>query len=132
MGNDAIDRAIKRAPATATAGRTSRSPTRVTRPGGSPLLIDVLTDNRNRAGAEVRSVFSPAWAGRWRSLAPLGVAVLPTQGRRCSSTALGRRRTTLMLAALDAGAEDIADEGDTWRITSDSVRPWKSLRGVAR
>ena len=40
------------------AAPTRRSRTRATRPGGVALLIDVLTDNRNRTGAEVRNVFT--------------------------------------------------------------------------
>ena len=37
---------------------TSRSPTRATRPAAWPCYVEVLTDNRNRTGAEVRSIFT--------------------------------------------------------------------------
>jgi YebC/PmpR family DNA-binding regulatory protein len=82
-------------------------------PGGVALLIDVLTDNRNRTGAEVRSVFSrlggsmaEPGAVSWQ-FSRAGVVLVP--------------RTTseddVMLAALEAGVEDIVDEGDAWRLT---------------
>ena len=77
------------APASSRASPTSRSPTRATRPGGVALLIDVLTDNRNRTGAEVRSVFSQASAARWPSRARwrgssagAGVILVAASGRR--------------------------------------------------
>ncbi len=58
MTNDAIDRAIKRGTGEA-GGETYESITyEGYAPGGVALLIDVLTDNRNRTGAEVRSIFT--------------------------------------------------------------------------
>src|SRR6185503_14341144 len=58
MTNDAIDRAIKRGTGEDD-GRTYEAITyEGYGPGGVGLLIDVLTDNRNRTGAEVRNIFS--------------------------------------------------------------------------
>ncbi len=58
MTNDAIDRAIKRGTGEDD-GRTYEAITyEGYAPGGVALLIDVLTDNRNRTGAEVRNIFS--------------------------------------------------------------------------
>ena len=58
MTNDAIDRAIKRG----TGEQTGASYESITyegyAPGGVALLIDVLTDNRNRTSGDVRAVFS--------------------------------------------------------------------------
>ena len=58
MTNDAIDRAIKRGTGEGDGRHLRGDHLRGLRAGGVALLIDVLTDNRNRTGAEVRSVFS--------------------------------------------------------------------------
>jgi YebC/PmpR family DNA-binding regulatory protein len=115
MGNEAIERAIKRGTGESDGVTYEAVTYEGYAPGGVALLIDVLTDNRNRAGAEVRSVFTrlggsmaePGSVG-WQ-FSRKGVVLVP---RTVSED-------DVMLAALDAGAEDIVDEGDTWRITSD-------------
>ena len=58
MTNDAIDRAIKRGTGEGAAGTYESITYEGYAPGGVGLLIDVLTDNRNRTGSEVRNVFS--------------------------------------------------------------------------
>jgi YebC/PmpR family DNA-binding regulatory protein len=83
-------------------------------PGGVAVLIDVLTDNRNRTGAEVRSVFSK-FGG---SMAEPGAVAWQFERK---GTVLADRSVDedeLMLLALDAGAEDLADDGEAWRITT--------------
>ncbi len=115
MTNDAIDRAIKRGTGETEGVTYEAIMYEGYAPGGVALLIDVLTDNRNRAGAEVRSVFSrlggslaePGSVG-WQ-FSRKGVVLVP---RSVSED-------DVMLAALEAGAEDIVDEGDTWQVTSD-------------
>ena len=72
MPNDTIDRAIKRGTGELE-GVTYESITyEGYAPGGVAVLVDVLTDNRNRTGAEVRNIFSQARAARWPS--PASVA----------------------------------------------------------
>jgi YebC/PmpR family DNA-binding regulatory protein len=84
-------------------------------PGGVALLVDVLTDNRNRSGADVRNIFSKLGG----SLAEPG-AVGWQFSRRGVLIVNGGDEDTVMLAALDAGADDVADDGDgAWRITCD-------------
>ncbi len=84
-------------------------------PNGVALYIEVLTDNRNRTSSEVRAVLtknggslaepgSVAWQFERK-----GVVILPRE----------IDEDELMLVALDAGAEDLVDEGDTWRLTCD-------------
>ena len=82
-------------------------------PAGVALYVDVLTDNRNRTSSEVRALFR-AHGG---SLAEPGAVAW--QFRRGGVIAVARSvdEEELMLAALDAGADDIIDEGDTWRVT---------------
>jgi YebC/PmpR family DNA-binding regulatory protein len=82
-------------------------------PHGVAILIDVLTDNRNRTGSEIRtalkknggSIAEPG-AVSWQ-FERKGVAIIPRTVEE----------DDVMLAALDAGLEDLVDEGDTWRLT---------------
>ena len=83
-------------------------------PCGVAVYVETLTDNRNRTGADVRSIFtrnggSTAEPGAvsWQ-FHRKGVIILPKS--------VGE--DDLMLVALDNGAEDLADQGDTWQLTS--------------
>ncbi len=81
--------------------------------GGVAVLVEVLTDNRNRTGADVRSTFSRNGG----SIAEPGAVAW--QFDRKGQVLVDRKveEDDLMLVALDAGAEDIADDGDLWRVT---------------
>jgi YebC/PmpR family DNA-binding regulatory protein len=114
MTNDAIDRAIKRGTGEAAGGTYEAITYEGYAPGGVGLLIDVLTDNRNRTGAEVRNVFSKLGG----SIAEPG-AVGWQFSRRGVVLVGGGTEDEVMLAALDAGADDVAPDGDGWRITCD-------------
>jgi YebC/PmpR family DNA-binding regulatory protein len=114
MTNDAIDRAIKRGTGEDD-GRTYEAITyEGYAPGGVALLIDVLTDNRNRTGAEVRNIFSKLGG----SMAEPG-AVGWQFTRRGVIVVVGGDEDGVMMAALDAGAEDVSSEGDGFRVTCD-------------
>jgi YebC/PmpR family DNA-binding regulatory protein len=83
-------------------------------PCGVAVYAEVLTDNRNRTGADVRSIFtrnggSTAEPGAvsWQ-FHRKGVIILPRT----------IDEDELMLVAMEAGAEDLADQGDTWQLTS--------------
>ena len=116
MTNDAIDRAIKRGTGEGDAGTYESIMYEGYAPGGVALLIDVLTDNRNRTGSEVRGVFTRHGG----SLAEPG-SVSWQFGRRGVIMIDGAAtEDDVMLAALDAGADDVADDGGTWRITTDA------------
>lgn len=82
-------------------------------PAGVALYIETLTDNRNRTGSEVRSILSKNGG----SLAEPGAVAW--QFERKGVIVLDRTidEDELMMIALDAGAEDLVDEGDTWRLT---------------
>ncbi len=81
-------------------------------PGGVAIMVDVLTDNRNRTGSDIRSIFSKTGgsmaepgAVSWQ-FSRRGVVVLP------GSTG----EDDVMMAALEAGADDVSRDGDDWRI----------------
>jgi YebC/PmpR family DNA-binding regulatory protein len=78
------------------------------------LLIEVLTDNRNRSGSDVRSTFTK----RGGSMAEPGAVAW--QFERKGVIVLPKKvgEDELMEIALEAGAEDIADQGDTFDITT--------------
>ena len=84
-------------------------------PSGVALYIEMLTDNRNRTGSEVRSTLSKNGG----SLAEPGSVAW--QFERKGVIVLDKRidEDTIMLVALENGAEDLVDEGDTWRLTCD-------------
>ena len=111
---DTIDRAIKRGTGELE-GVTYESVTyEGYAPCGVAVFVEVLTDNRNRTGADVRSVFtrnggSTAEPGAvsWQ-FERKGVVILPKSVDE----------DELMLVALEAGAEDQQDQGDTWQLTS--------------
>jgi YebC/PmpR family DNA-binding regulatory protein len=88
-------------------------------PGGVALIVEALTDNRNRTSQDVRYAFtrnggslgdpgSTAWM-----FARKGVVQIE------KSPAIDEEK--LLEMALDAGAEDVADDGSTWEITTDAT-----------
>jgi YebC/PmpR family DNA-binding regulatory protein len=83
-------------------------------PHGVAVYIEVLTDNRNRTSGEIRAIFSKnggalsePGAVAWQ-FARTGVVYVPKSVSE----------DDLMLVALEAGADDLADEGELWRVTT--------------
>jgi YebC/PmpR family DNA-binding regulatory protein len=80
-------------------------------PGGVAVLVDCLTDNRNRTAADVRSVFTKHGG----SLAePGSVGYLFTRRGQVVVPADGATEDDLLVAGLDAGLEDVEDQGDQY------------------
>jgi YebC/PmpR family DNA-binding regulatory protein len=111
---DTIERAIKRGTGEIEGVRYESISYEGYAPGGVAIMVECLTDNRNRTGAEVRNVFSrnggsmaEPGAVSWQ-FARKGVIELP---RTLDEDAITE-------VAVDAGAEDLADEGDRWVVTS--------------
>ena len=131
MTNDAIDRAVKRGTGEGDAKVYESITYEGYAPGGVALLIDVLTDNRNRTGAEVRNVFSKLGG----SMAEPG-SVSWQFHRRGVIHVAGGDEDAVMLAALEAGAQDVAADGDGFRILADAhdvydVRDALETAGIA-
>ena len=79
-------------------------------PGGVALFVQVLTDNRNRAASDVRSTFSRNGGNLGE---PGSVAYLfDAKGY----ILVGGSEDEVMLAAIDAGAEDVRASGDQWEV----------------
>jgi YebC/PmpR family DNA-binding regulatory protein len=115
MTNDAIERAIKRGTGEGDGGVYESIMYEGYAPGGVALLIDVLTDNRNRTGAEIRNVFSKMGG----SMAEPGAVSWQFHRRGIVLVGGAADEDDLMMAALEAGADDVVDDGGTWRVTSD-------------
>ncbi len=111
--NDTIDKAIKRGAGELDGINYESITYEGYAPNGVALLVDVLTDNRNRTGGDVRSIFSKNGG----SLAEPGAVAW--QFARTGVVMVDRStdEDDLMLVALDNGADDIADDGDAWRVT---------------
>ncbi len=88
---DTIERAIKRGTGELEGVRYEQVTYEGYAPAGVAIIVECLTDNRNRTGAEVRNVFS----------------------RNGGSMAEDR----IMEAAVEAGAEDLRDDGENWTVT---------------
>jgi YebC/PmpR family DNA-binding regulatory protein len=108
MPNDNIDRAIKRGTGEAAGAQYEEIWYEGYGPGGVALYVQILTDNRNRAASDVRSTFT---RGGGNLGEPGSVGYLFSQKGLIEAKGT---EDDVMLAALDAGAEDIRDIGDQW------------------
>lgn len=111
---DTIEKAIKRA----TGGLDGVNYESITyegyAPGGVALLIEVLTDNRNRSGSDVRSTFTK----RGGSMAEPGAVAWQFERKGSLLVDGAADEDELMMAAIEAGAEDIVRTGDAWQVST--------------
>ena len=112
MTNDAIDRAIKRGSGQLDGDSYESIMYEGYAPGGVALMVDTLTDNRNRTGAEIRNIFSKLGG----SMAEPGAVGWQFSRRGVIVIGHGPSEDDVMLAALEAGADDVSADGDTWRV----------------
>ncbi|MCI9034736.1 MAG: YebC/PmpR family DNA-binding transcriptional regulator [Lachnospiraceae bacterium] len=115
MPNDTIDRGIKKAAGDGNAVNYERVTYEGYGPNGIAIIVEALTDNKNRTAANVRSAFTK------------GNGSIGTQG--CVSFMFDEKgqiiidkeecelsADDLMMIALDAGAEDFSEEEDSYEI----------------
>ena len=130
---DTIERAIKRGTGELEGVRYEPVSYEGYATNGVAVFVECLTDNRNRTTAEVKNIFSRNGG----SMAEPGSVAW--QFERKGMIILDRgvaEEDDLMLAALEAGAEDIVDTGDTWQVTTGptdlhSVRTALDQAGIA-
>lgn len=118
MTNDAIDRAIKRGTGVGSGAVYESITYEAYAPGGVAMLIDVLTDNRNRTAADVRIIFNKSGG----SMAEPGAVAWQFSRKGVLHVARSVNEDDLMSVSLDAGAQDISDDGDSWLVTCDSAK----------
>ncbi|MBO5198779.1 MAG: YebC/PmpR family DNA-binding transcriptional regulator [Lachnospiraceae bacterium] len=118
MPNDTIDRSIKKAAGDANAVNYEFVSYEGYGPNGTAIIVEALTDNKNRTAANVRNAFTK------------GNGNVGTQG--CVSFMFDKKgqiiidkeeyegdADELMMTALDAGAEDFSEEDDSFEILTD-------------
>ncbi len=118
--NDNVDRAIKRgAGLTGEAVDYTEIMYEARGPQGTALYIECLTDNRNRAAAEVRT----AVTRNGGTMADSGsVAFLfERKGVAEVAKAEGLTEDDVLMAVLDAGAEEVIDEGDVFTVVCEAT-----------
>jgi YebC/PmpR family DNA-binding regulatory protein len=82
--------------------------------GGVAVIVQALTDNRNRASAEIKNIFTRNGG----SFAEPGAVSWQFERRGVVHVDKSADEDELMLAAADAGADDVADGGDAWLVTT--------------
>ena len=117
MPNDTIERGIKKAAGDANSVNYVTVTYEGYGPNGSAIIVDALTDNKNRTASNVRNAFTK------------GGGNVGTQG--CVSFMFDKKgqiiidkeeceldADDLMMIAIDAGAEDFAEEEDSFEVTT--------------
>lgn len=119
MPADNIDRAIKKGLGDLGGATLDEITYEAYAAGGIGIIVQVLTDNRNRSAAEVRHVLNRHNA----NLAQLGAVSRGFQRKGqivVASDKIGEDR--LMEIVLEAGADDMTHEGDTYEILTDPTQ----------
>ena len=118
MPNDTIDRGIKKAAGNQDAVNYEQVTYEGYGPNGIAIIVDALTDNRNRTSADVRAAYSK---GQGNVGTPGCVSFMfDKKGQilidkeECDMDA-----DDLMMEALDAGADDFQEEDDSYVVTTD-------------
>lgn len=118
MPNDTIDRGIKKAAGDANADSYEYITYEGYGPSGIAIIVETLTDNKNRTAADVRNAFTKGQG----SIGTPGCVSFMFDKK--GQIIVDKEETTLdgddlMMMALDAGAEDFSDEEDYYQIVTD-------------
>ena len=135
MPNDTIDRGIKKAAGDANSVNYENVTYEGYGPSGIAIIVEALTDNKNRTAANVRSAFTKGNGSMGNSgcvsymFDKKGQIIIDKE--ECDMDA-----DDLMMMALDAGAEDFAEEEDSFEILTDpdefgTVREALEKEGIA-
>ena len=115
MPADNIKRAIMRGTGELEGGQIDEIMFEGYGPGGAAILVSVATDNRNRTVAEIRHAFSKQGGNMGE------VGSVAWMFDRKSQILIEKEKATedqLMEFALEAGADDVRDEGENWEVLS--------------
>jgi YebC/PmpR family DNA-binding regulatory protein len=99
-------------------------------PGGVALLVEALTDNRNRTGSEVRHMFSKSGG----NLGEPGSVAWQFEKKGILVVDSSRYGEDDLMPAIEAGAEDIADDEGVWEVVtapSDYTAVREALEGAS-
>jgi YebC/PmpR family DNA-binding regulatory protein len=124
MSRDTIDRAIARGAGAADADNVEELTYEGYAPGGVAVLVEVMTDNRNRTVAEVRHAFSR----RGGNLGTDGSVAYLFSRKGQILFAAGTDEEKVMEVALEAGADDVVTADDD---SIEVLTPWEIVGKVA-
>lgn len=118
MPNDTIDRGIKKAAGDANSVNYEFASYEGYGPNGTAIIVDALTDNKNRTAANVRSAFTK---GNGNVGTPGCVSYMFDKKGQIviDKEECGMDADDLMMLALDAGAEDFSEEEDSYEVLTD-------------
>ena len=112
MPKENIQRAIERGTGGGEAGAIEHVVYEGYGPGGAAVLVDALTDNRNRTGAEMRHTFDRNGG----SLGEPGSVAWQFEKKGVVLVDGARYGEDDVIAAIDAGADDVVEDGDSLKI----------------
>jgi YebC/PmpR family DNA-binding regulatory protein len=112
---DTIERAIKRGTGELEGVRYEAVSYEGYAPSGVAVIVECLTDNRNRTGAEIRAAFSHNGG----SMAEPGAVSWQFERKGVVTVPRSVSEDDLVAIVLDAGAEDLRDEGEMWMLVCD-------------
>jgi YebC/PmpR family DNA-binding regulatory protein len=115
MPKDNIDRAIKKGTGELEGVSYEEILYEAYGPGGVALLIDILTDNKNRAAAEIRNLLNK---GGGNLGAAGSVAYLFKRKGLIDYESSKYKEDDILEVAIDAGAEDVSNDGDSIEVTT--------------
>jgi YebC/PmpR family DNA-binding regulatory protein len=116
MPKDNIERAIAKGTGADSEGETYESVVyEGYGPGGVAILVETLTDNRNRTGSDVRHLFTRSGG----NLGEPGSVAWTFEKKGEIVVDGGRYSEDDLLPAIDAGAEDLSMDGDVWEIITE-------------
>jgi YebC/PmpR family DNA-binding regulatory protein len=82
-------------------------------PAGVAIMVETLSDNRNRTGSEVRNLFNKNGG----NMAEPGAVSWQFERKGILTVPLSFDEDAVMEAAMEAGAEDLSSNGDSWVVT---------------
>jgi YebC/PmpR family DNA-binding regulatory protein len=127
---DTIERAIKRGTGELEGVRYEAVAYEGYAPSGVAVIVECLTDNRNRTGAEIRAAFSHNGG----SMAEPGAVSWQFERKGVVTVPRSVSEDDLMTIVLDAGAEDLRDEGEMWMLVAEpsALQPLRSALEAAK
>ncbi len=111
---DTINRAIKRGTGELEGVRYEAVTYEGYAPGGVAIIVECLTDNRNRTSADVRSAFSKNGG----SIAEPGAVSWQFSRKGIVNVVRTCKEDDVTMVALSAGAEDVVDQGEHWEVVT--------------
>ena len=110
---DTIERAIKRGSGELEGVRYEAISYEGYAPDGVAVIVECLSDNRNRTGAEIRNIFSKNGG----SMAEPGAVSWQFERKGAVSVPRTFDEDRVLEVAMEAGAEDLTDDGEQWVVT---------------